>query len=111
MICRTDREWQLQVKDGGLCPMCRLRRANHAHHLIGRGVPQYRRDTNNGFAVCGVCHEDRAAIIVWLEVNRPWQYRWYQQHKNKVAGRLDRPVKKRRQILSIAEWQRRAAVA
>lgn len=89
--------------------MCGLRRANHAHHLIRRGVKQYRRDTNNGFAACGVCHGDPAAIILWLEANRPWQFEWYQEHKNKVAGRLDKPVRKRKQILSIAEWQEAAA--
>jgi hypothetical protein len=104
----TDKEWQHSIKvEGGPCPVCRLRAAIHAHHLISRGVKRHRREPRNGLAVCGECHENPAAILRWVEANRPRQYQWYCEHRWIIQGRLDRVVRAKKPVVTSA--QRRLA--
>lgn len=70
------------------CAMCGCYSTLEAHHIIHRHMKATRHSVWNGILLCNQCHlkahRNPKQLISWLERNRPEQYRFVMEHRNKI---------------------------
>jgi hypothetical protein len=83
---KADKDWKENVKfrDRGLCVICLSSKLVNCHHIIPRGIVEYRHDVMNGICLCPLhhkwgtysAHKHPLWFFVWLEKNKFSQYNY-----------------------------------
>ena len=91
---RLLREWANKVKErDGKCVICgRTEGVLQAHHIIPKGIPDYKFDVDNGITLCFQhhkgkqysAHQNAVWFSVWLRDNRPDLYEYTQRKLDKL---------------------------
>lgn len=92
-----DALWSKIIRKKGTCEVCGKKLNLNAHHIIGRKNLTLRFDLKNGCCLCSGCHkfyqqsahEDPLWFTEWLKQNRPDDYNYLQEQKNKKTTSID----------------------
>jgi len=89
--------WSKIVKKKGACEVCGKKLNLNSHHIVGRKNLTLRFDLRNGCCLCAGCHkfyqqsahEDPLWFADWVKQNRPSDYAYLQEQRNKKTLSID----------------------
>jgi len=116
--------WSDLIRQVGKCEICGLTgvrgivrgwRNLEAHHLIPRGILEYRCELSNGICLCYQCHKrnpdwsphaNRDGFEQFLKAYRPGQYHWYNRHCPKdLEKEIDGRIVMCRRVITTSGWK------
>jgi len=89
--------WGEIIHKKGKCEVCGKKENLQAHHFIGRRNLTLRYEVRNGVLLCALhhklgrqsAHEDPQWFNAWMMQNRPDDYNYVWEHKEKLSPNLD----------------------
>ncbi len=94
---RADKLWSKLILSKGACEVCGRKLGLNAHHIVGRRNLTLRYDPRNGCSLCCGCHrlykesahEDPIWFMAWMMQNRPEDYNYLWEQKERLSTSID----------------------
>ena len=91
-VKKADLEWYICIHIEGVCAVCGMNRQLEAHHIVPRSHKATRHAVENGVLLCAEHHRGKDSahnaplwFMAWLKENRPWQAKWVEENRHKLA--------------------------